>query len=74
MCQSHRGMKYRSRSLDHSTCKVCTRTSRRSTKQGLVVIGLIVGEILNIDIKCVKVTAVNIGQGQGSRNPEKKLV
>ena len=31
--------------------------------QGLVVVGLIVEEIPNVDIKCVKVTAVqNIGQ------------
>ena len=33
--------------------------------QGLMVIGLIVEEILNIDVKCVKGTgAQNIGQGQ----------
>ena len=32
--------------------------------QGLVVVGLIFEEILNISIKCVKVTGVhNIGQG-----------
>ena len=32
--------------------------------QGLVVVGLIVKEILNIDVKCVKVTGVqNTGQG-----------
>ena len=32
--------------------------------QGLVVVGLIFEEILNINIKCVKVTGVqNIGQG-----------
>ena len=31
--------------------------------QGLVVVGLIVEELLNVDVKCVKVTAVqNIGQ------------
>ena len=36
---------------------------RRSTTQGLVVVGLIVEEILNIDVKCVKGTgAQNIGQ------------
>ena len=32
--------------------------------QGLMVVGLIVQEILNVDVKCVKVTGVhNIGQG-----------
>ena len=32
--------------------------------QGLVVVGLIVEEILNVDVKCVKCTGVqNIGQG-----------
>ena len=32
--------------------------------QGLEVVGLIVEEILKVDVKCVKVTAVqNIGQG-----------
>ena len=32
--------------------------------QGLVVVGLIVEEILNVDVKCVKGTgAQNIGQG-----------
>ena len=37
-------------------------TLRRSTTQGLVVVGLIV-EILNVDLKCVKCTgAQNIGQ------------
>ena len=32
--------------------------------QGLVVVGLIVEEISNVDVKCVKVTAAqNVGQG-----------
>ena len=32
--------------------------------QGLVVVGLIVEEILNVDVKCVKCTAAqHIGQG-----------
>ena len=36
--------------------------------QGLVVVGLIIEEISNVNIKCVKVTGVqNIGQCQGSR-------
>ena len=36
---------------------------RRSTLQGLMVVGLIVEEISNVDAKCVKVTgAQNIGQ------------
>ena len=37
--------------------------------QGLVVVGLIVEEILNVIVKCVKCTgAENIGQGHGSRH------
>ena len=37
---------------------------RRSTLQGLMVVGLIVEEISKVDAKCVKVTgAQNIGQG-----------
>ena len=40
------------------------RTLRKSTMQGLVIVGLISEEIPNINIKCVKVTGVhNIGQG-----------
>ena len=36
--------------------------------QGLMVVGLIVEEILNVNIKCAKGTgAQNIGQGQGHR-------
>ena len=32
--------------------------------QGLVVVGLIVEELSNVDVKCIKVTAArNIGQG-----------
>ena len=62
MCQSHSSTKYRSRSLDQGTCKVSTL--RRNTTQGLVVVGLIVEEIANIEVKCVKVTAArNTGQG-----------
>ena len=38
--------------------------------QGLVLVGLIFEEILNINIKCVKVTGVhNIGQGQQVKVP-----
>ena len=62
MCQSHWSAKYRSRSQSQGTCRV--RTLRRSTMQGLVVVGLIVEEILNVDVKCVKGTgAQNICQG-----------
>ena len=40
--------------------------------QGLVVLGIIVEEISNIDIKCVKVTgAQNIGQGHQIKVPAK---
>ena len=40
--------------------------------QVLVVVGLIVEEILNVDVKCVKVTgAQNIGQGHQVKVPAK---
>ena len=42
-CKSHWSAKYRSRSLSQGTCRVRT----------LVVVGLIVEEILNVDVKCV---------------------
>ena len=43
---------------------------RRSTIQGLVVVGFIVEEILNVDVKCVKGTgAQNIGQGHRVKIP-----
>ena len=61
-------MKYRSRSPSQGTCRV--RTLRRSITQGLMVIGLIVEEILNVDVKCVKGTgAQNIGQGHRVKIP-----
>ena len=42
--------------------------------QGLMVIGLIVEEILNVDVKCVKGTGVqNIGQGHWVRIPVKSI-
>ena len=54
--------KYRSRSPGQGICRVSTL--RRSTLQGLMVVGLIVEEISNVDKKCVKVTGVqHIGQG-----------
>ena len=53
--------KYRSRSPGKGICRVSTL--RRSTLQVLVVVGLIVEEILNVDAKCIKVTgAQNIDQ------------
>ena len=61
-CISQWSVKYRSRSPSQGTCGVRTL---RSTLQGLMVVGLIVEEILNVDVKCVKGTgAQNIGQGQ----------
>ena len=55
--------KYRSRSPGQGICQVSTL--RRSTLQGLMVVGLIVEEISNVDTKYVKITeAQNIGQGQ----------
>ena len=61
-CKSQWSAKYRSRSPSQGTSGA--RTLRRSTKQGLMVVGFIVEEILNVDVKCVKGTgAQNIGQG-----------
>ena len=51
-CKSQWSVKYRSRSPSQGTCRV--RTLRRSTMQGLMVVGLIVEKILNVDVKCVK--------------------
>ena len=54
--------KYRSRSPGQGICRVSTL--RRSILQGLMVVGLIVEEISNVEAKCVKVSgAQNIGQG-----------
>ena len=67
-----RSTKYRSRSPDQGTCKV--RTLRRSTMQGLVVVGLIVEAISNINVKYIKVTAVlYIGQGHRVKNPAESV-
>ena len=42
--------------------------------QGLMVVGLIVEEILNLDVKCVKGTgAQNIGQGHRVKIPAKSV-
>ena len=42
--------------------------------QGLMVVGLIVEEILNVDVKCVKGTgAQNIGQGHRVKIPAKSV-
>ena len=42
--------------------------------QGLMVVGLIVEEILNIDVKCVKGTgAQNISQGHRVKIPAKSV-
>ena len=50
------------------------RTLRRSTLQGLMVVGLIVEEILNVDVKCVKGTGTqNIGQGQRVKIPAESI-
>ena len=67
-CKSQWGAKYRSRSPSKGTCGV--RTLRRSTMQGLVVVGLKVEEILNVDVKRVKCTgAQNIGKGHRIKIP-----
>ena len=62
-CKCQWSTKYRSRSLSQGICRV--RTLRRSTMQGLVVVGLIVGEILNVDVKCVKGTEECQTEGWG---------
>ena len=42
--------------------------------QGLVVVGLILEEIPNIEVKCVKVTGVqNIGQGHQVKVPTESV-
>ena len=42
--------------------------------QGLMVVGLIVEEIFNIDVKCIKGTgAQNIGQGHRVKIPAKSV-
>ena len=42
--------------------------------QGLVVAGLIVEEILNVNVKCVKCTgAQNIGQGHRVKRPAESV-
>ena len=67
MCKSHWSLKYRSRSMGQDTCQVST-----STMQGLVVVELIVEEVWNIDVNCVKVTRpLNIGQGHQVKIPAK---
>ena len=71
-CKSQWSAKYRSRSPSQGTCRV--RTLRRSTMQGLMVVGLIVEEILNVDVKCVKGTgAQNIGQGHRVKIPAESV-
>ena len=61
MCKSHWSMKYRSRSPGQGTCQIST--SRRSTMQGIVLVGLITEELSNMNIKCVKYRSRSPGQG-----------
>ena len=64
--------KYRSRSPGQGICQVSTL--RRSTLQGLMVVGLIVEEISNVDAKYVEVTGQqNIGQGHRVKVPAKSV-
>ena len=55
--------------------RTCWRKSHRSlNQQGLMFVGLIVEEILNVDVKCVKGTgAQNIGQGHRVKIPAKSV-
>ena len=63
--------KYRSRSPGQGICRVSTL---RRTLQGLMVVGLIVEEILNVEAKCVKVTGgQNIGQGHWVKVPAESV-
>ena len=73
-CKSQWSAKYtcRPKSQSQGTCGVCTL--RRSTMQGLVVVGLIVEEILNVHVICVKCTgAQNIGQVHRTKIPAKSV-
>ena len=71
-CKSQWSVKYRSRSPSQGTC--CVRTLRRNTMQGLMVVGLIVEEILKVNIKCVQGTgAQNIGQGHRVKIPAESV-
>ena len=71
-CKSQWSAKYRSRSPSQGTCGV--RTLRRSTTRGLMVVGLIVEEILNVDVKCVEGTgAQNTDQGPWFKIPAKSV-
>ena len=64
--------KYRSRSPGQGICRVSTL--RRSTLQGLMVVGLIVEEISKVDAKYVKVTrAQNIGRSHRVKVPAKSV-
>ena len=64
--------KYRSKSPGQGICLVSTL--RRSNLQCLMVVGLLVEEILNIDVKCVKVTrAQQIGQGHWVKVPAESV-
>ena len=72
MCKRHLSAKYRSKSPGQDTCQVSTL--RRSTLQGLMVVGLIIEEISNVDAKYVKITgAQNIGQGHRVKVPAKSV-
>ena len=72
MSKSHCSQKYRSRSPGQGICRVSTL--RRSTLQGLMVLGLIVEKISNVDAKCIRVTgAQNIGQGHQVKVPAKSV-
>ena len=72
-CKSQWSAIYTPRSPSQGTCGVCTL--RRSTMPGLVVVGLILEEILNIYLKkCVKCTgAQNICQGHWVEIPAESV-
>ena len=64
--------KYRSRSPSQDICQIST--VRRSTLQGLIIVGLIVEEISNVNANCVKVTGgQNVGQGHQVQVPAESV-
>ena len=72
MCQSHWSANYRSRSPGQGICRVSTL--RRSTLQGLMVVGLIVEDIWQGTVKGVKVNgARNVGQGHPVKVPAESV-
>ena len=71
MSQSHCSVIY-TVGQGHQVKEPAVSTLRRSTMQGLVVVGLIVDEIWNVDVKCVNEVG-NIGPGHWVKVPAKSV-